>query len=323
MAQTTTWGLGGRTPLLLLVAALAAYAYGPGLPITDAELRAAYGGRRVVVCGSSYGIGADIAYGLAQSGAHLVLSARSKDKLERVAARCRELGAASVRVHAADLSTKEGARGLIDSAEKALGGIDYLILNHIIGMYEDWAGAIMQGHKDKNLDESLTWVDKIFRVNILSYIYLSSYALPALSQSEHGGRIIAVGSGAGKSGFPRVAPYSSTKHAVFGYFDSLRQDLIESSDPALRRVEITQGVLGAFTTESFKTGTAGKLDPKFIPQNDPSVAAWDLLKGGARGYQTIYTPWSQVRLVVLLQGLMPRVMDWVLRKAALAGEVVA
>jgi dehydrogenase/reductase SDR family protein 7B len=224
-------------------------------------------------------------------------------------------------VHAADLSTKEGSRGLVAAAEQRLGGIDFLILNHIIGMYDDWARTIMRGHDDETLDVSLEWVDKVFRVNILSYIYLSSYALPALARSERGGRIIAVGSGAGKSGFPRVAPYSSTKHAVFGYFDSLRQDLVESADPALRRVGITQGVLGAFTTESFKTGTAGKLDPKFIPQNDPSVAAWDLLKGGARGYQTIYTPWSQVRLVVLLQGLMPRVMDAVLRKAALAGEV--
>ena len=304
----------------LLVAAALAYGYGPGLPVTETELRAAYAGKRVVVCGSSYGIGADIAYGLAKSGAHLVIAARSSEKLERVAARCRDLGAASVLVHAADLSTKEGSRGLIESAEKSMGGIDYLILNHIIGMYDDWPKIIMRGHETATLDDSLAWVDKVFRVNILSYIYLSSYALPALSRSEHGGRIIAVGSGAGKSGFPRVAPYSSTKHAVFGYFDSLRQDLVESPDAALRRIQITQGVLGAFTTESFKVGTAGKLDPRFIPQNDPSVAAWDLLKGGARGYQTIYTPWSQVRLVVLLQGIFPRAMDWLLRKAALAGE---
>ena len=298
-------------------ALLLGYCYGPGLPITESELRDAYGGKRVVVCGASYGIGAEIAYGLAQSGAHLVISARSEGKLQKVATRCRELGASSVLVHATDLSTKEGSKGLILTAEKSMGGIDYLVLNHIIGMYDDWAATIMDQEK---LEDNLAWVDRMFSVNILSYIYLSSYALPALSRSENGGRIIAVGSGAGKSGFPRVAPYSSTKHAVFGYFDSLRQDLVASNDTALQRVLITQGVLGAFTTESFKTGTAGRLDPNYVPQNHPSVAAWDLLKGGARGYQTIYTPWSQVRLVVLLQGLMPRVMDFVLRKAALAGE---
>ena len=48
----------------LLVAAAPPTATG-GLPVTETELRAAYAGKRVVVCGSSYGIGADIAYGLA------------------------------------------------------------------------------------------------------------------------------------------------------------------------------------------------------------------------------------------------------------------
>ena len=58
----------------------------------------------------------------------------------------------------------------------------------------------------------------------------------------------------------RVAPYSASKHAVFGDFDSLRQDLIASKDPALRSVTITTGVLGSFDTETAREGTKGLLD---------------------------------------------------------------
>ena len=54
----------------------------------------AYHNKPVVVCGASYGIGAEIAYTLAKANAAIVLSARNKEKLEAVAAKCRALGAA-------------------------------------------------------------------------------------------------------------------------------------------------------------------------------------------------------------------------------------
>ena len=131
--------------------------------------------------------------------------------------------------------------------------VDVLILNHVVGFYEDWGARIMRGHSGGSLDADLAFVDKIFQVNLLSYVYISSYALPALAAT--GGRIIAVGSAAGRQGLPRVAPYSASKHAVFGYFDSLRQDLVASEDPGLRGVSITTGVLGSFDTETAREGT--------------------------------------------------------------------
>ena len=304
---------------ILLLALLLTWAYGPGLPSSQAELKQAYQNKRVVVCGSSYGIGADLARDLARSGAHLVLTARSKTKLENVAQECRELGAASVTVFATDLSTQSGSKAMVAAAEQAMGGIDVLILNHIIGMYEDWAAKIMDGHHKDTLSSDLDWVDKLFKVNILSYIYISSYALPALSKSGSG-RIIAVGSAAGRQGLPRVAPYSATKHAVFGYFDSLRQDLMASKDGALHSIGITTGVLGSFGTETARAGTAGKLDSGLVTWSPPELAARDLLKAGARGWNTVYTPWSQIRIASLLHGLMPEVMDWVVRYVTLSGE---
>jgi corticosteroid 11-beta-dehydrogenase isozyme 1 len=306
----------------MFVAVLAVFlgwAYGPGWSCSQSELTEAYQGKKVIVCGSSYGIGRHIALDLAKAGAHLILTARSKNKLEGVAQECRDMGAKSVAIFPTDLSTKEGSKSMVDFATKSMGGVDVLVLNHIIGMYDDWAGTIMTAHKEGKVDQQLDWVDRLFRVNILSYIYISTYALPELGKSGSG-RIIAVGSMAGRQGLARVAPYSSTKHAMFGYFDSLRQDILASPDPKTRSIGITTGVLGAFSTETAKAGTAGKLDDGMVPWNDPRVASHDLLKAGARKWQTVFTPWHQLRVASLLHGLAPELMEGLTRYITLSGE---
>jgi short-subunit dehydrogenase len=208
-------------------------------------------------------------------------------------------------------SFRQGCRGVIDTAVAQLGGLDVLILNHIIGYYDDWAARVMRGHVEGTLEKDLSFVDQIFSINTLSYIYLSSYALPELAKAS--GKIIAVGSAAGKQGLPRVAPYAATKHAVFGYFDSLRHDLIASPDPSLARVTVTTGVLGSFDTETAREGTGGKLD-SLVVWSPPADAASALLKAGARRWRTVYVPWEQTRIITLLHPLMPELMDWVIRR---------
>jgi short-subunit dehydrogenase involved in D-alanine esterification of teichoic acids len=257
-----------------------------------------------------------------------------------------------VHIFPVDLSTRQGSKAMIEAATAKMGGIDVLVLNHIIGMYDDWAAHVMNGHASGEIDQSMDWVDKLFKVNILSYIYISSYALPELAESGSG-RIIAVGSMAGRQGLARVAPYASTKHAMFGYFDSLRQDILASPDPKVRSIRITTGVLGAFSTETARAGTAGKLDdgmvvsdfffpltPVFFlsfifsffsisffffsspkPWNDPSVASHDLIKASAREWQTVYTPWHQLRVAALLHGFAPELMEKIVLHVTLSGEV--
>jgi NAD(P)-dependent dehydrogenase (short-subunit alcohol dehydrogenase family) len=208
--------------------------------------------------------------------------------------------------------------------------------------YEDWAARLVASSAAGTLDQDLAWVEQMVGVNVLSYVYLSSYALPHLALPSSGlgpkndnrhkesggggggggprGRIVAVGSAAGKQGLPRVAPYAMTKHAVFGYFDSLRQDLVASPDPGLARVGITTGVLGSFDTPAARAATKGKLDEGAVAWHPPSQAASGLLLGCARGLRTVYVPWSQTRLAGLLHPLAPAAMDWVVRLVTLSGE---
>jgi len=303
-------GLFSKAVVAGLLALLLNWAYGPGYPATSEEFESAYSGKRVVICGASYGIGADIAYEFAKAKAKVVIAARSKSKLDAVAQRCRELGASEVHVIPADFNTMAGSKALVAAAKEALKGIDVLVLNHVIGIYEDWPARLMRGHEGGTLDQELEHANQMMAVNAMSFMYLSSYALPDLAASQ--GRVIVVGSGTGRIGFPRVAPYSATKHAVFGYFDSLRQDLVASTDEALRSVSITTGILGSFDTETARDGTAGQLD--HMDWRPPSEAAVALLKAGARRWRDVYTPWEQTRIITLLHPWAPTALDWVVRK---------
>mmetsp|Transcript_8106 Transcript_8106/g.20223 ORF Transcript_8106/g.20223 Transcript_8106/m.20223 type:complete len:325 (-) Transcript_8106:49-1023(-) len=305
------------------IAALAVFLavlYGPGLPASEEELRRAFSGKRVVICGASYGIGAEVAKSFARVGARVFLTARSEDKLRSVAQQCRQFNASEVHTHEADLAVSSESRSMIATAEARLGGIDVLVLNHILGMYEDWAARVWRAQTNGTLERDLDWVEHMFAVNTFSWIRISSYALPALAASS--GRIVVVGSAAGKVGLPRVAPYAATKHAVFGYFDSLRQDLLASRNAGLHGVGITTAVLGSFGTESARTGTAKYLDEGIVQWWPPADAAEALLKAAARGWKTVYTPWQQVRFLPLLHPWFPETLDSILRYVTTSGERV-
>ena len=98
-------------------------------------------GQRVFVGGASAGIGEQLAYHYCKMGAHVALLSRRESVLQTVATRCRELGAASAVVVAADVSTPEAAAAALTTAMKSegfAGGLDVLVLNHIIGMWSWW-----------------------------------------------------------------------------------------------------------------------------------------------------------------------------------------
>lgn len=260
-----------------------------------------YAGRRVLLTGASYGIGAEIAKELASHGAALTIVARSKDKLDTVATKCRELGAASCQVLAADLSLRNSSRAVVEDAG-ADGGIDLLILNHIRGDYNVWTDKLLH-----ETEHALDVVDSMYAINTLSYIYLSTFALPFLQQSKNSDpRMLAIGSLAGTMAMPRVAPYASTKFAVLGYFNDLRQDL--RGDPTLRHISVSTAILGSFDTEGAKDNVA-LLRERGIVFEDPNLAAKDIVKGLAMRRNTIYTPWSTTWTAHTLHGVFPALME--------------
>ena len=75
-------------------------------------------GKKVVICGASAGIGEELAYQYAKFGAQLLLVARRETELQKVVARCGELGAESASYVVADLSSLEGAKKLAAVSSK-------------------------------------------------------------------------------------------------------------------------------------------------------------------------------------------------------------
>jgi short-subunit dehydrogenase len=165
----------------------------------------------VVVTGASSGIGRALCLALAPQRPCLVMSARDAGRLEQVAADCRGYGAQTL-VVPADVGQEADCRGLIERAASHFGRLDVLINNAGQSMW-----ALFEELRELALYEQL------MRVNYLSCVYLSHAALPHLRRSR--GRLAAVASVAGLTGVPTRTGYAASKHAVFGFFDSLRIEL--------------------------------------------------------------------------------------------------
>ncbi|XP_062502140.1 hydroxysteroid 11-beta-dehydrogenase 1-like protein [Corticium candelabrum] len=251
-------------------------------------------GQRVVVCGASTGIGEQIAYEYSKLGARIVITARRAEVLKEVAAKCRELGAEEVYSIPLDLSLVESAERLINESVTLMRGIDILVLNHIMGYYAHWTSKSV---------EKLELAEKMFKVNTLSYINIATYALQHLEES--GGSIVVVSSFAGKMGIPFTAPYSATKHALHGFFESLRHDLYYSKS----NISVTICVLGFIDTESAIQRAGDTVKVPLLSANETAVA---IIRGGALRQREVYYPRSLV-LALYVKQFFPRFLDSIMR----------
>jgi short-subunit dehydrogenase len=168
----------------------------------------------VVITGASSGIGEALAYQLADQGARLALAARSADKLDAVAAECERRGGKAVPVPT-DVADEEQCRRLIERTVAEYGRVDMLINN---------AGLSVRGALE-NLPD-LRGFEDVISVNFMGSVYCTYHALGQLKQSR--GRIVAVCSLSGKAPSPMSIAYGSSKHAMGGFFDSLRIELAGS-----------------------------------------------------------------------------------------------
>jgi NAD(P)-dependent dehydrogenase (short-subunit alcohol dehydrogenase family) len=168
----------------------------------------------IIVTGASAGIGRELALQLADQGAWLALAARRTDELEKVATECRGRGGRAL-VVPTDVADEALCQTLIDRTVAEFGRIDTLINN---------AGIPMVARFDELHD--LRRFERIMAVNYFGSLYCTYYALPHLKKTR--GRIVAVSSLSGKSGVPRVSGYAASKHAMAGFFDSLRIELAGS-----------------------------------------------------------------------------------------------
>jgi short-subunit dehydrogenase len=165
----------------------------------------------IVITGASSGIGRALAIELAPQRPQLVLAARDAARLAETADLCRAGGAQALTVPT-DVGSQTQCQALIDAAVARFGRIDVLVNN---------AGRAMWARFDELTD--LESFEAILRVNYLGSVYCTRSALGHLKTSR--GLIVAMASISGLIGAPLLTGYSASKHAVVGFFESLRIEL--------------------------------------------------------------------------------------------------
>lgn len=168
-------------------------------------------GKVALVTGASSGIGAAIAYALAEAGATVALSARRVDRLTQLAQRIEAAGGKAIAI-AGDMAVEADAKRAVEETVSQLGRIDILINS---------AGIMDSGGiENATLDRYRQTID----INLMGTVYTCAAAVPHMLE-QGVGDIINISSLAGRKGGPMTSSYSASKHAVNAMTDGLRQEV--------------------------------------------------------------------------------------------------
>jgi len=175
-----------------------------GGPLTD---------KVVIVTGASSGLGDAIARRLARGGARLIITARRSDALSALT---REIDPSGERVLAVagDITDPAVRQQVVDTAVNRFGGVDALVNN---------AGYGTRGPVER---VPVDLIRRNFETNVFAMVAMTQLAIPHL-KARGGGRIINIGSVAGRVARPMSSVYDSTKHAVEAITDGLRGELAQ------------------------------------------------------------------------------------------------
>ena len=163
------------------------------------------------ITGASSGIGEALVYECAKQNAKIILSARRESELVRVA-KAANLNASNSLILPFDLSDTSQVKELAQQVISTFGRIDILINN----------GG--QSQRAEAIDTSSETERTLFEINYFSAVNLTKVVLPIMLKNKSG-KIVVISSIAGKFGFYLRSSYSAAKHALHGYFESLRLEV--------------------------------------------------------------------------------------------------
>ncbi len=171
--------------------------------------------KNIWITGASSGIGEALALEMAGKSISLVLSGRNIEKLGQIRSVCEQKGA-QVALFPFDLEDTDAIREVVDAVIKEFGHIDLLINN----------GGISQ----RSLVEEtpLTIDQKVMNINFFGNIALTKALLPYMLKNGSG-HIAVTTSIVGRFGFPLRSAYAASKHALYGFYESLMIELAEKN----------------------------------------------------------------------------------------------
>lgn len=203
----------------------------------------------VWITGASSGIGEALTYELNRQGAKIIISSRRQKALQNVKKGCRH--PSNVHVIPLDLSETEKLTSKTEEAVNKWGTIDYLFNN----------GGISQ--RSNAIDTNIDVIRQVMEINFFGTVALTKAVLPKMI-AQKSGHIIVTSSVMGKFGTRLRSSYSASKHALHGYFDSLRQEVYDKNItislvcPGFIKTNVTKNALEGDGSKHNKMGAGQK-----------------------------------------------------------------
>jgi short-subunit dehydrogenase len=163
------------------------------------------------ITGGSSGIGAGLVYELAQRNIKMIISSRRAESLEQVRSACPAAAQANIKILTLDLSRPELLHDKATEALAIFGRVDILV----------HSGGISQ--RSMVVDTDIEVYRQLMEVDFFSTVILTKAILPAMIQNGYG-HIVPISSLVGKFGSPYRSGYAAAKHALHGFYDSLRAE---------------------------------------------------------------------------------------------------
>jgi short-subunit dehydrogenase len=250
----------------------------------------------VWITGASSGIGEALAYAFAAEGAQLVLSARREQELNRVAKTC-----GNAYVLPFDMLSVSEHADRVQDVMNTYGRIDYLVLN---------AGVSQRSFvKDTTFDV----YRQLFEVNFFSIVSLTQAVLPVFT-AQQSGVFVPIASVAGRISTPRRAAYGATKHALIGFFDSVRAEVFNDG---IRVTTILPGYIKtniSLHAMNEKGEAYGKMDPNQAKGLDPNFTAQKILQAVLAGKNEFFVGGFLEGFGLFMKRFFPSIVPFMLRK---------
>ena len=260
--------------------------------------------RVIVITGAAAGVGRATAKMFAQKeGAHLGLIARGLEGLEGAKRDVEALGGKAIIIQC-DVTDAEGMEAAAERVERELGPIDV------------WVNVAMTSVFAFIRETTSAEFKRVTEVCYLGYVNGTLAALKRMLPRNRG-HIIQVGSALAYRGIPLQAAYCASKHAIQGFMDSLRAELIhDKSDIVAVMVQMP-----ALNTPQFdwcRSKLPNKAQP-VPPIYQPEIAAEAIVFASKNRRREIYVGLPTV-IAIVGNKLFPRLGDWYLGKTGVRGQ---
>lgn len=235
----------------------------------------------VVITGASAGVGRAVAGEFAKHGARIGLIARGKNRLKAAQREVRELGGDAL-VLAADVAEPDQVENAAEEVEREFGPIDVWVNDAMTTVFAPFSEITPAEYK------------RATEVTYLGCVYGTMSALKRM-RARNTGSIVQIGSALAYRSIPLQAPYCGAKHAIVGFTDSIRSELIHDGSA----VHITAVHLPAMNTPQFSwCRTKLPKHPQPVPPiYEPEVAARAVYWAAHHHRREIYVGYPTVKAI--------------------------